>query len=84
MNESKELKLRDGAAECIQKLRDAGFTVWCFTTGDISRGGGGGGYFSKAGVDMPAENLLSRDTNGGAKLCPEAYGPILNKLSTSE
>ncbi|VTT56069.1 unnamed protein product [Fusarium fujikuroi] len=81
MNEFKELKLRDGAAECIQKLRDAGFTVWCFTTGDISRVGG---YFSKAGVDMPAENLLSCDTNGVAKPCPEAYGPILNKLSTSE
>lgn len=81
MNEFKELKLRDGAAECVQKLRDARFTVWCFTTGDISRGGG---YFSKAGVDMPAENLLSCDTYGVAKLCPEAYGPILNKLSTSE
>ncbi|KAF5694415.1 2-haloalkanoic acid dehalogenase [Fusarium globosum] len=81
MNEFKELKLRDGAAKCIQKLRNAGFTVWCFTTGDISRVGG---YFSRAGVDMPAENLLSCDTNGVAKPCPEAYGPILNKLSTSE
>ncbi|KAM0084171.1 hypothetical protein ACKRZS_003622 [Fusarium odoratissimum] len=44
MHEFKELKLTDGAAECIQKPRDAGFTVWCFTTGDISRAGG---YFSK-------------------------------------
>ncbi|KAF5572543.1 2-haloalkanoic acid dehalogenase [Fusarium pseudoanthophilum] len=81
MNEFKELKLRDGAEDCIQKLRDAGFTVWCFTTGDISRVGG---YFAKAGVDMPAENLLSCDTDGVAKPCPEAYGPILKKLSTSE
>ncbi|KAG7411807.1 (S)-2-haloacid dehalogenase 2 [Fusarium oxysporum f. sp. rapae] len=81
MNEFKELKLRDGAAECIQKLRDAGFTVLCFTTGDISRVGG---YFSKAGVDLPAENLLSCDTDGVAKPCPEAYEPILNKLSTSK
>ncbi|KAF5535789.1 2-haloalkanoic acid dehalogenase [Fusarium napiforme] len=80
MDEFKELKLRDGAAECIQKLRDAGFTVWCFTTGDISRVGG---YFAKAGVDMPAANLLSCDTDGVAKPCPEAYGPILKKLSTS-
>ncbi|KAI1018100.1 hypothetical protein LB504_003839 [Fusarium proliferatum] len=63
MNEFKELKLRDGAAECAQKLLDAGFTVWCFTTGGISRVGG---YFSKAGVNMPAENLLFCDTNGVA------------------
>ncbi|SCO86262.1 related to 2-haloalkanoic acid dehalogenase [Fusarium oxysporum] len=81
MNEFKELKLRDGAAECIQKLRDAGFTVWCFTTGDISRVGG---YFSKAGVDLPVENLLSCDTDGVSKPCPEAYKPILNRLATSE
>ncbi|KAF5966687.1 2-haloalkanoic acid dehalogenase [Fusarium coicis] len=33
---------------------------------------------------MPAENLLSCDTDGVAKPCPEAYGPILKKPSTSK
>ncbi|KAF5625320.1 2-haloalkanoic acid dehalogenase [Fusarium tjaetaba] len=81
MDEFKELKLRNGAEECVRKLRDAGFTVWYFTTGDIFRVAE---YFEKAGVDMPAENLLSCDTAGVAKPCSEAYGPILKRLSTSE
>ncbi|KAH8900450.1 DAO-domain-containing protein [Thozetella sp. PMI_491] len=78
MAEWHKLKPRPGAAECISKLRDAGFTVWCFTAGDIKRVGG---YFAQAGVDMPAENLLSCDTAGVAKPQPEAYAPVLKKLS---
>ncbi|GKT50579.1 2-haloalkanoic acid dehalogenase [Colletotrichum spaethianum] len=78
IDEWKKLQLREGAAECITKLRNAGFTVWCFTAGDIARVGG---YFSRGGVDMPAENLLSCDTSGLAKPTPEAYTPILEKLS---
>ncbi|KAJ4244600.1 hypothetical protein NW762_014456 [Fusarium torreyae] len=74
----KKLGLRDGASECISKLRDAGFTVWCFTAGDIARVGG---YFTQGGVDLPPENLLSCDTSGIAKPSPEAYDPIFKKLS---
>ncbi|KAL2872408.1 FAD dependent oxidoreductase-domain-containing protein [Aspergillus lucknowensis] len=71
------LKLRPGAAECVQKLRDAGFTVWCFTAGELQRVGG---YFAQAGVDMPAENLISCDERGIGKPDPEAYRPVLEKL----
>lgn len=78
VGEWQKLYLRDGAKECVQKLRDAGFTVWCFTAGDIARVGG---YFREAGVDMPAENLLSCDTVGVAKPVPEAYRPLLERLS---
>ncbi|KAK2764136.1 2-haloalkanoic acid dehalogenase [Colletotrichum kahawae] len=78
IDEWKKLRLREGAAECVQKLRDAGFTVWCFTAGDIARVGG---YFSRGGVEMPVENLLSCDSSGLAKPTPEAYAPILKKLS---
>lgn len=78
VGEWQKLYLRDGAKECVQKLRDAGFTVWCFTAGDIARVGG---YFRDAGVDMPAENLLSCDTVGVAKPVPEAYKPLLERLS---
>lgn len=74
----KELQLREGARECVEKLRDAGFTVWCFTAGDVKRVGG---YFASAGVDMPAENLLSCDTAGVAKPVPSAYEPLLERLS---
>ncbi|ROV92240.1 hypothetical protein VPNG_09647 [Cytospora leucostoma] len=78
MGEWKKLNLRPGAKECVQKLRDAGFTVWCFTAGDIARVGE---YFNLAGVDMPAENLLSCDTAGVAKPVPDAYRPLLGQLS---
>lgn len=78
VSEWKKLGLRDGAAECIGKLRNAGFTVYCFTAGDLARVGG---YFSRGGVDMPPENLLSCDSAGLAKPTPEAYEPILEKLT---
>lgn len=78
VGEWKKLTLRPGAKECVQKLRDAGFTVWCFTAGDVARVGG---YFKLAGVDMPAENLLSCDTTRVAKPIPDAYKPLLEQLS---
>lgn len=72
------LTMRPGAKECIQKLRDAGFTVWCFTMGSLE---GVGGYFKQAGIDLPAENLLSCDSSGIGKPAPEAYRPLLKQLS---
>ncbi|KAL4964084.1 HAD-like domain-containing protein [Aspergillus stella-maris] len=77
MGEYANLKLRPGAKECVRKLRDAGFRVWCFTAGDIKRVGG---YFAQEGVDMPAEDLLSCDTDGLGKPDPAAYRPLLDKL----
>lgn len=73
-----KLYLRAGAKECVEKLRGAGFTVWCFTAADIKRVRG---YFEIAGVDMPAANVLSCDTDGIAKPVPSAYKPVLEKLT---
>lgn len=78
VDEWKRLYLRPDAKECVEKLRAAGFTVWCFTAGDLLRVAG---YFKSAGVDMPAENLLSCDTQGVAKPVPSAYVPLLEKLT---
>ncbi|KZZ92022.1 haloacid dehalogenase-like hydrolase [Moelleriella libera RCEF 2490] len=78
MDQWRRLTLREGAAECISLLRRAGWTVWCFTAGDVARVSG---YFSRGDVDMPAENIVSCDTVGLAKPTPEAYAPILEKLS---
>lgn len=72
------MEMRPGAKECILKLRDADFTVWAFTMGDLRRVGG---YFANCGVNMPAENLLSCDTNAVGKPDPEAYKPLLKRLS---
>ena len=79
IGEWRKLDLRPGAAESVAKLREAGFTVWCFTAGDAERVGG---YFKRAGVEMPAANLLSCDIAGVAKPIPDAYKPVLEKLAS--
>lgn len=76
-----KMEMRSGAKECVSKLREAGFTVWAFTMGDLKRVGG---YFVNGGVDMPSENLLSCDTSALGKPDPEAYRPLLKQLSGSD
>ncbi|PWY87369.1 putative 2-haloalkanoic acid dehalogenase [Aspergillus heteromorphus CBS 117.55] len=71
------LELRDGTRECFARFREAGFTVWCLTTGDTQRVRG---YFERAGVDMPLENFLSCDDAGVAKPALAAYRPALARL----
>lgn len=78
MTEYEFLTLRPGAAECVQKLRDAGFTVWAFTAADLRRVGG---YFQKAGIELAAENLLSCDDTGVGKPDLAAYRPLLERLT---
>ncbi|KAL4985439.1 FAD dependent oxidoreductase-domain-containing protein [Aspergillus falconensis] len=77
MTEYAGLKLRPGAKECIQKLRDAGFKVWCFTAGDAKRVSG---YFENEGVEMPAGDLISCDSAGVGKPDLEAYRPLLESM----
>jgi 2-haloacid dehalogenase len=76
-----ELELRDGVGECFEKLRGAGFTVWCFTTGDIQRVLG---YFERGTIQMPKQNFVSCDTVGVAKPALEAYRQVLEKLGEAE
>lgn len=71
------LEMRPGAAECVKKLRDAGFTVWALTAADTKRVSG---YFAQAGIALPSENLLSCDTSGVGKPSLEAYMPLLQQL----
>ncbi|KAJ5081860.1 hypothetical protein NUU61_010124 [Penicillium alfredii] len=71
------LTMRPGAVECVQKLRDAGFTVWAFTAGDRTRVGA---YFQTAGIELSSENLLSCDSDGVGKPEPAAYRPLLERL----
>jgi 2-haloacid dehalogenase len=40
-----ELEMRPGAKECIEILREGGFTVWAYTAEDLKRVGG---YFDAA------------------------------------
>lgn len=77
MDGYKDLKMRDGAVECISKLRKAGFTVWAFTCGDREQVRG---YFEKAGIDMPGNNVRGCDANGVAKPVLQCYMPLLEEL----
>ena len=74
-----EKEMRPGAKECIEKLRSAGFTVWGLTTGDWHTVHG---YFERAGIDMPPENLKACDELRISKPEPEAYKPLLTQLSS--
>jgi 2-haloacid dehalogenase len=76
-----DLELRQGAKECFETLRAGGFTVWCFTTGDVTRVRG---YFEKAGVEMPLENFVSCDTRGIAKPALAAYRPVLETFALTD
>lgn len=76
-----QLDLRDGCRECLQMLRDRGFTVWCLTTGDVDRVKG---YFDRAEIDMPRENIISCDTKGMAKPSLAVYRSVLDKLQKGE
>lgn len=76
-----ELELRPGIKECFAKLRNAGFTVWLLTTADISRVRG---YFERGGVDMPAENFVSCDSQGVAKPALAAYRPAFAQFAPGD
>jgi 2-haloacid dehalogenase len=75
------LELRPETKEAHQYLRDNGFTVWCFTTGDIQRVRG---YFERAGVDMPLENFVSCDDVGVAKPALPAYRSVYGRLGAND
>ncbi|KAK2626356.1 hypothetical protein QTJ16_004618 [Diplocarpon rosae] len=77
-----ELRLRPGCAEMIGRLRAAGWTVWCLTSGDVERVLG---YFQRAGLEMPRENLVSCDQLAGVyKPAPAAYQHVLARFAAED
>lgn len=75
------LQLRPGIKECFAKLREHGFTIWCFTTGDTARVRG---YFEQGGVEMPDDNIISCDSKGMAKPALGAYRPVLERFADGD
>lgn len=72
------LKARPGVLECFSTLRDAGFTIWCLTSGDTKRVSG---YLAAGGVDFPADHFISCDSIGVGKPSPDCYKYVLGKFS---
>jgi 2-haloacid dehalogenase len=72
-----DMEMRPGAADCIKRLRNAGFTVWGLTMDNLQRVST---YFKRSAIEMPSENLLSCDSTGIGKPAPEAYKPLFDRL----
>lgn len=75
------LALRADCCACFQTLRENGFTVWCFTSGDTQRVKG---YFDRAGVELSLENVVSCDTLGVAKPALAAYESVWARLGKDD
>lgn len=75
------LKLRADTAACFERLRAAGFNVWCFTTGDIQRVKG---YFDRADFALPVESIISCDGLGVAKPAPAAYEAVWQRFGPDD
>lgn len=75
------LQLRAELSTAFEKLRTAGFEVWCLTTGDVGRVRG---YFVRAGVEMPEERVLSCDGWRVAKPALEAYAAAMERVGDGE
>ncbi|QSZ37369.1 hypothetical protein DSL72_009467 [Monilinia vaccinii-corymbosi] len=75
------LRLRAGVQECLQILARGGFKVWLLTTADLTRARG---YFSRGGVDVPAENFISCDSAGVAKPALSAYRAALARFADGD
>ena len=73
------LSPREGAKECIEVLRDAGFNVWCLTTANPERVRG---YFERGGIVMPP--IVSCDEQGIAKPQLVAYRSIVEKFDEAD
>ncbi|KAJ7750101.1 haloacid dehalogenase [Mycena maculata] len=75
---SESLTPRPGLSEMMQTLRAGGFTVWCCSDASPERVQA---YFEKAGINMPAKNLLSCNMCAAAKPDPKVYKMVKEKLN---
>lgn len=76
-----ELEVRDGVREALNSLGHHGWKVWCFTSSTPSRVQG---YFERAGIDMPASNIISCDDLGVAKPALKAYQAVWERFPNED
>lgn len=77
----KNCTVRLGAKECIDQLKEGGWTVWAFTSGDRERVKG---YFTKGDIAIDNDHIVTCDDVGVGKPEIEAYERVKKKLGVGE
>ncbi|KAK8066212.1 (S)-2-haloacid dehalogenase 4A [Apiospora hydei] len=72
-----QLRTRPGVEQCFRTLRQAGYTVWALTSGDVARVSG---YLRDGGVEILPENFVSCDSIGVGKPAPAVYEHVLEQF----
>ena len=81
IQEYKNCTVRPGAKECIDHLKGAGWTVWAFTSGDRERVRG---YFSKGGIAIRDDHIVTCDDVGVGKPELKAYERVKEKIGVGK
>jgi 2-haloacid dehalogenase len=81
VQEYKKCEVRPGAKECIEKLKDAGWTVWAFTSGDRERVTG---YFEKGSISIDGAHIVTCDEIGVGKPEIKAYEKLKERIGIKE
>ncbi|CAN9275202.1 unnamed protein product [Alternaria alternata] len=77
MQEYKKCEVRPGAKECVDKIKEAGWTVWAFTSGDRERVLG---YFEKGNINIDGDHVVTCDEIGVGKPEVQAYERLRGKI----
>lgn len=77
IQEYKNCTVRPGAKECVDRLKDSGWTVWAFTSGDRERVRG---YFEKGGIAIENERVVTCDDVGVGKPELKAYERLKERI----
>jgi 2-haloacid dehalogenase len=81
IQEYKKCEVRSGAKECIDKFKEAGWTVWAFTSGDRERVMG---YFEKGSINIDGAHIVTCDEVGVGKPEIKAYEKLKDKIGVKE
>jgi 2-haloacid dehalogenase len=81
IQEYKKCEVRPGAKECIDKLKEAGWTVWAFTSGDRERVTG---YFEKGDISIDGAHIVTCDEVGVGKPEIRAYERLKEKIGVKD
>jgi 2-haloacid dehalogenase len=81
MQEYKKCEVRPGAKECVDKIKEAGWTVWAFTSGDRERVLG---YFEKGNINIDDDHVVTCDEIGVGKPEIQAYEKLRGKIGVGD